>query len=284
MLATKKYLLPLSLLALLLCGPLAARAQQTTRVWALSLKLQKDSEKKPVARKHFYVFYAPAPDAKKLTKEQFFKNLVAAVGPPPTLQTYQAELVKSGVSEAQAKEFINHWILKYRCETIYCQDVAPDDLTRVSLFKTAHDANAPLFAKTSDAATRSFRWLPNFLPAAIRTGYYDLRRKWSRCATAYMTAPPDKNGLGMVVQPGTTNKDGSTYFPRLPSGTMYLSNLAPLEIGPDLSKVTMDLWFVVQEIKPTTVSGKVETNGKAKDRVEAKDLQSAAAPTFRCEQ
>jgi hypothetical protein len=266
---------------LLFCSAHITRAQQTTRVWALYLKGQKDSEKKAVARKHFYAFYSPT--AAKLTKEQFFKGLVAAVGRPPMLADYQAELIKAGLSEAKAKEFIENWVLKYRCETAYCQDITPQDLTKISLFKETHDANAPLFAKASDSAPRAFRWLPNFLPTVVRTGYFDLRRKWTRCATQYIAAPADKGGLGMTVLPGMTNEQGTTIFPSLPAATFYVSNLAPLEIGSDASKPTVDLWFVTQEIKPTTVSGRVEVLGRAKDRVEAKDLQSSAAPTFRCE-
>ena len=273
---------PFLLSAVLLCATFGwAQQPATTRVWALYLKGQKDSEKKPVARKHFYAFYSPA--GAKLTKDAFFKGLLAAVGRPPLLADYQADLVKSGLSEAKAKEFIDNWVLKYRCETVYCQDITTDDLAKISLFKEAHDTNAPLFVKASDSSARAFRWLPNFLSSPVRTGYFDLRRKWTRCATQYIAAPADKGGLGMTVLQGMTNEQGTTIFPSLPAATFYISNLVPLEIGADSSKTTIDLWFVTQEIKPTTVSGRVEMLGRAKDRVEAKDLKSDAAPTFRCE-
>jgi hypothetical protein len=234
-----------------------------------------------VARKHFYLFYNPT--GKKLVKDDFFRGLVAAVGRPPTIADYQAELVKGGVAEAKAKEFSDNWILKYRCETVYCQDIAPGDLAKISLFKETHDANAPLFAKASDAGERAFRWLPNFLPQAVRTGYFAMRRKWLNCAQQYISAPTEKGGLGLMLRSGMTNKDGQTSFPGLPAGIYYLSNLASFEYLDKDNALKTDLWFMEKEFKANTAGGKGDVLGQKAQVVDAKLLKNEAAPTFVCQ-
>ncbi len=290
MLAKKHFrpLLGVSLLALLcLCfSPAQGQDTATGRVWALELKALKDAKKQAVKApyKHFYVISLS--DRAKLTKEQkdsFFKNLIAAVGRPPMMADYQANLVKAGLSEIQAKEFIENWLLRYQCETVYCQDITAADLDKISVFKAAHETNAPLFRNASDAETRSFRWLPNFLPLAVRTGYFDMRRRWVKCATQYLQTPAAK-GLGAQVSAGMTNKSSTTYFPGLPPGTYYVSNLVPLETGSEIGKLSANLWFIEATIAPTTKSGAVDLLGNDKNFVEIKDLKAEPAPTFQCAQ
>ncbi len=330
----RKYTLPgrnwLYLLgALFICANLAwAQSPATGKVWSIVLNSHKDTDKKVVARKHFYLISgvseaSPVPEVKalfrlktletallKLEKDKkknekeigetqksinelrsnFFKSLIAAIGRPPTLQDYQAMLVKAGLAETKAKEFIDNWILGYRCETIFCQDIAEADLTKISLFKEAFDANAPLFAKATDANQRALRWLPNFLPAAARTGYFEMRRKWAKCAVAYLQASPTaatQKGLGLTIAPAMTNNQGKLLFPNVPVGLHFISNLLPLDVDSDYNRA--NLWLHSREISLTEKTGyRADVSGASglpKSRVEIKSLalESVSSPTFTCE-
>lgn len=264
-------------------GGAAVQAQQP-RVWALYLKQTQDPDKKPLiaANKHFYVI---STNATKLKKEDFFKSLITAIGPPPTLAGYQTELVKSGVAEPQAKEFISSWILGRKCETVYCQDITQEDIGKITVFKTAYDASKGVFGGAMvDGQERALRWLPNFLTTPVRTGYYELRRQWVECAVSYIEAAPDaaqNKGLGFKVVKGMTDKNGTTYFPSLPAGNYYVSNLVPFETG-TLDKTVPNLWFTEQAIAATVKGSTLDVISRPAHRVEAKDLQSTTAPTFTC--
>lgn len=285
-------------------------AVTSAKVWTFKLerKTFKDKagkrEQVEIPNKHFYVIRTdkvPNKDKKLTDVEQrklavdFFSKLFSAVGAPPTLADYQAELVKGGIVPDQANNFIDNWLLKYSCETVYCGAITAQDRDKIALFGAAYGQAKPFFFRGAGAATpdseaakqaeaRALKWLPNFLPQpsagnlyGVRTGYYDMRRKWVNCAVAYIETPADKGGLGYKVAKGLTNENEEIYFPNLQVGVYWVSNLIPLETG-SVSNAVPNLWFGEKDVLPT----KAIRLALGLTQFEIKDVKIKTPQNFTC--
>jgi hypothetical protein len=90
----------------------------------------------------------------------------------------------------------------------------------------------------------ALKWLPNFLPREITTGYFDMKMDWVRRALALMEAG-STGGERNTIRAVMTDRKGEVYVTDIkPGTTYYISNLIPIEDGKDCF-----LWNYKKEIK-----------------------------------
>jgi hypothetical protein len=246
--------------------PAAATAERPV-LKTIKLNVQYGS-KTPVARKHFYLSRLPFN----------LEELQQKLGNLPSHKDYQRHLTSRGFAEELVSEYVREWLERYRCETVYCQPITPEDVARIRLFQEAHKKASETFqkARTEDAAQMALRWLPNFLPREITTGYFDMKMQWVTRALALLEAASaggEKNSVRAVM----TDRKGEAYIPDIaPGATYYISNLIPIEDGKDCF-----LWNTKKEVKAgpgIEVGVTLGLNSRAKDIRGA----NASALTFTC--
>ncbi len=248
-----------------------AAAQTTTErpvLKTIKLNVQYGG-KVPAARKHFYISRAP------FNLEELQRRL----GNLPSHKDYERKVASQNLSAELVNEFVREWLEKYRCETVYCQPITSEDVGRIRLFQNAYSKSSDLFKSARgsvDSAALALKWLPNFLPREIQTGYFDMKMDWVRRALALMeseTVGGERNTIRAVM----TDRKGEAYVPDIkPGATYYISNLIPIDDGKDCF-----LWNYKKEIKagPGVEVGVVlGLNAKQK---EIKGT-NASALTFNC--
>jgi hypothetical protein len=129
------------------------------------------------------------------------------------------------------------------CESVYCRAIEERDLTggdAVPEFKTAYDL-AMKELKTPDLARR---WVPNYLPADIRDGYYKLKQQHIESLLRQTQAPSAKPVMSIM-----TDRKGTAYLTDIEPGTYTISNLVPSVTGK-----TNILWLCEREVKAGDLS------------------------------
>jgi hypothetical protein len=224
--------------------------------------------KVPVARKSFYLSRLPFN----------LDELQQKLGNLPSHKDYLRRVSGQGLSEELVAEFIREWLERYRCETVYCQFITREDVARIRLFQEAYKRASGVFknARDEDGAETALKWLPNFLPREITTGYFDLKMDWVKRALALMEAGSigaERNSIRAVM----TDRKGEAYITEIaPGATYYISNLVPIEDGKDCF-----LWNTKKEVK---VGPGVEVGVILGPNTKAKEVRgaNAAALTFTC--
>ncbi len=224
--------------------------------------------KAPVVRKHFYVSRLPFN----------FEDLQQKLGNLPSHQDYLKKASASGLGEELVAEFIREWLEKYKCETVYCQPIALEDVQRIRVFQDAYKRASDLFKSTPapQGTELALKWMPNFLPQEIRTGYFDMKMDWTRRALALMEAVTI-GGEKNLIRKAMTDRRGEAYITDIaPGTTYYISNLIPIEDGKDCY-----LWNSKKEVKAgpgLEVGVLLGPNAKVKDIKGA----NSSALTFIC--
>lgn len=221
--------------------------------------------KMPAARKHFYLSRVPFN----------LDALQQKLGNLPSHKDYQQHVASQSLDEELVAEFVREWLEKYRCETVYCQPVTLEDVGRIRLFQGAYK-KAGEALKGAGGSEMALRWLPNFLPREISTGYFDLKMNWVKRALAMMEAETiggERNSVRSVM----TDRKGEAYIPDIkPGATYYISNLIPIEDGKDCF-----LWNTKKEVK---AGPGIEVGLTLGTNTKVKEIQGAAASalTFTC--
>lgn len=222
--------------------------------------------KVPVARKHFYLSRVPFN----------LDALQQKLGNLPSHKDYQQRIVSQSLNEELVAEFVREWLERYRCETVYCQPITLEDVGRIRLFQEAYKSAGESLKKAGGGDEMALRWLPNFLPSEISTGYFDLKMNWIKRALAMMeteTIGGERNQIRSVM----TDRKGEAYIPDIkPGATYYISNLVPIEDGKDCF-----LWMKKQDVK---VGPGIEVGVTLGMNTKVKEIKGAAASalTFTC--
>ncbi|MDX6695026.1 MAG: hypothetical protein QOF02_2629 [Blastocatellia bacterium] len=222
--------------------------------------------KTPAARKRFYV-----------SRVDFdFDALQQKLGNLPSHKDYQQRVSNQSLSAELVGEFVREWLEKYKCETVYCQPITLEDVGRIRLFQDAYKRASELFKNSGGDGGAALRWLPNFLPREIATGYFDMKAQWLKLALDMMEARTI-GGEQNLIRAFMTDRNGAAYIPEVkPGETYYISNLIPIEDGTDCF-----LWNKKQEVKAgpgVEVGVTLGANAKLKEIKGA----NAAALTFTC--
>jgi hypothetical protein len=139
-----------------------------------------------------------------------------------------------GASEALIK-----WLSESDCESVYCREIAQDDVEgpgAVPEFQAAMVAGEKEFGSRELAR----KWLTVNLADNIRDGYYRSRQQSLR---ALLKQAETVSGATVLSVMGDRN--GTAYFTDLDPGTYVISSILPTEIGN--ARVT---WNCPIEVKP----------------------------------
>jgi hypothetical protein len=227
--------------------------------------------KVPVVRKLFYLSRLPFN----------LDELQQKIGNLPSHQDYRKKASGPNLSEEMVAEFTREWLERYKCETVYCQPITLEDIQRIRVFQDAYKRASELFknAPAPQGTALALKWMPNFLPPEIRTGYFDMKMDWVKRAVALMEAASvggEKNSVRAVM----TDSRGEALFPDAkPGTTYYLSNLIPIEDSQDCYLWNTSVLVKEGEFLVQGVSFMVKLK-----RVTVKELKgaNATALTFTC--
>jgi hypothetical protein len=215
----------------LLIGELFSHAQTPAAshgVIRLKVKYKSGEATKELPRKRFFLIKGSLDENRSLTD-------AIKQGAFPSRDCYYRS---RGASEQLIK-----WMADNDCESVYCRAIEARDLTggeAVPEFKSAYDL-AMKELQTPDVARR---WLPNYLPADIRDGYYILKQQHIESLLRQTQAPGAKPVMSIM-----TDRKGTAYLTDIEPGTYTISNLVPSETGK-----TNILWLCEREVKAGDLS------------------------------
>jgi hypothetical protein len=130
------------------------------------------------------------------------------------------------------------WLETNDCESAYCRLIEEKYLVgaeAVPEFQAAYEqARREL---KNDALAR--RWLTNYLPAEIRAGFYDEKRKATQTLMSFAETST-KTGVVSVM----TDRKGTAYFTNIEPGVYTISNLVASE-----TEKSSILWICEREVK-----------------------------------
>ncbi|HYW74051.1 MAG TPA: hypothetical protein VE961_23715 [Pyrinomonadaceae bacterium] len=220
--------------ALILClvsvGDLLSHAQTPQPRGAIRLKVR----------------YKTGDLTKELPRQRFFLIAGSLEENKALAETIKQTAITSRECYYRAKgasEQLIKWLGVNDCESIYCRAIEENYLTgseAVPEFKSAYYA-ALTELKSPETARR---WLPNYLPAEIRDGYYLSQQR------AIDTLVKQAETLtGKPVMSIMTDRKGTAYLTDVAQGTYTISNLIPSE-----TEKSNILWLCEREVKAADLS------------------------------
>jgi len=130
------------------------------------------------------------------------------------------------------------WLEDNDCESAYCRAIEEkyfNGSDAVPEFQAAYE-QAKRELKNDDLARR---WLTNYLPTEIRSGFYDDKQK---AIQTLMNVAESSTKTGVVSV--MTDRKGTAYFTNIEPGTYTISNLVASE-----TEKTSILWICEREVK-----------------------------------
>jgi hypothetical protein len=189
------------------------------------------------------VKYKSADGTKELPRKRFF----LIKGSLDQNQTLVQQIKQTDVASREcyyrahgASEQLIKWLDENDCESVYCREVEDKYISgsaAVPEFKTAYD-QALSELKTPEVARR---WLPNYLPAELRDGYYKTRQQTIDGLVKHAETASGKPLMSIM-----TDRKGTAYLTDIDPGVYTISNL----IGSETGKSTI-LWICEREVKAT---------------------------------
>lgn len=213
----------ISLLLLAFCCSAHLQSEPAHGVVRLKVRYKSGSATKDLPRKRFFLIKGSLDQNRELI-DRIKQTSV------PTRQCYYQS---RGASAAFIK-----WLETNDCESAYCRLIEEKYLAGVEAvpeFQTAYE-QAKRELKNDGLARR---WLTNYLPAEIRSGFYDEKEKSVQALMTFAEAST-KSGAVSVM----TDRKGTAYFTNIEPGVYTISNLVPSE-----TEKTSVLWICEREIK-----------------------------------
>ena len=203
--------IPLLLVFALICIAQTSTTPSGARgVIRLRARVKVGESTKGLARKRFFLIKGSA--------EQN-KSALEAIERQP-LTSRDCYYKQNGASEALIR-----WLKENDCESVYCREIAADDLegpNAVPEFQSALAAGEKEFG-THDVARK---WLTVNLPDRLRDGFFRSRQKELR---ELIDRAQTSSGAAIMSVMGDRN--GTAYFTDLEPGSYVLSSILPVEIG-----------------------------------------------------
>ena len=189
------------------------------------------------------VKYKTASVTKELPRKRFFlirgsldenRNLIERIK-QTTAPSRECYYRSKGASEALIR-----WLRENDCESVYCREVEDKYLSgaeAVPEFQTAFEQGLREL-KDRELARR---WLTNYLPAEIRSGFYAEKQKLVQAITSEAEANTKASVMSVM-----TDRKGTAYLTNIEPGTYTISNLIASE-----TEKTSILWVCEREVKAT---------------------------------
>jgi hypothetical protein len=188
------------------------------------------------------VRYKSAEGTKDLPRKRFF--LI-----PGSLEQNRSlvDKIKAGAGGSRECYYRSHgastalinWLKASDCETLYCREIEEK-------YVAGPDA-VPEFQKAFEQALSELknrelarRWLTNYLPPEIRSGFYDEKQKTIQALLSGIEAAKAK------VMSIMTDRKGTGYLTNIEPGTYTISNVVASE-----TDKTSIVWICEREVKAT---------------------------------
>jgi hypothetical protein len=191
----------------------------------LKVKYKTGSAFKDLSRKRFFLIKGSVDENKTLIER--IKQT--------TVTSRECYYRSKGTSEALIR-----WLRDNDCESVYCREVEEKYLSgaeAVPEFQTAFE-QALRELRNRELARR---WLTNYLPANIRSGFYDEKQKLVQTLISEAEA-----GTKTSVMSVMTDRKGTAFLTNIEPGTYTISNL----IASETEKSNI-LWICEREVKAT---------------------------------
>lgn len=215
-------------------------------------------------------------EVKKLERKRFFlikgslaenRGLIEKIAQTPLLarDCYYRGI---GASDALIK-----WLKNAGCESVYCREIALEDLEgsgAVPEFQAAYARGQKEFGSREVA----LKWITVNLREEIRSGFY---RRQEETLRALVRAAADASKA--KVQSVMTDRKGSAYFTDIEPGVYVVSNLLPTEIGGESI-----LWNCEVEIKAKELSVAMKRSFNLSNAKDAPQKCFVEAPIPPCAQ
>jgi hypothetical protein len=210
---------------------LAAHTQSTQAnrgVIRLKVKYKSGDVTKELPRKRFFLIKGSLDDNKSLVE---------------TIKQTEVTSRECYYRSKGASEALINWLRENDCESVYCREIEDKYLTGsegVPEFKAAYDQAQRELQRPQLAR----RWLPNYLPANLRDGYYSSRQQIIDALTKKAESSTGRNVISVM-----TDRKGTAYLTDLEPGIYTISNL----VGSETDKSSI-LWICEREVKPADLS------------------------------
>jgi hypothetical protein len=132
------------------------------------------------------------------------------------------------------------WLKDNDCETVYCREIEEKFVSgpeAVQEFQKAFE-QAVSELKNREVARR---WLTNYLPAELRSGFYDERQKTIEAILAGSEATTEPNVMSIM-----TDRKGTAYLTNINPGTYTISNI----VASETDKTTIT-WICERQVPAT---------------------------------
>ena len=189
------------------------------------------------------VRYKSAAGMRDLPRKRFF----LIKGSPDQNQSLIQQIKQTEVTTREcyyrnhgASERFVKWLDDNDCESVYCREIEDKYINgsdAVSEFKSAYD-QALKELKTPEVARR---WLPNYLTAPLRDGYYKTKQQ-----TIDSMMRQAETATGKPVMSIMTDRKGTAYLTDIDPGVYTISNLVASE-----TEKSSILWICEREVKAT---------------------------------
>lgn len=205
------------------------QSQQTARgVIRLKVKYKTGEVTKELARKRFFLIKGSLDENRSLIDEIRKTDI-------PSRECYYRRI--------SASPQLIAWLNDNDCESVYCREVEEKYLSGTDVvpeFKTAFD-QALRELKRAELARR---WLPNYLAAEVRDGYYRARQQSIGALTKMA-----ETATGRTVMSVMTDRKGTAYLTDIEPGVYTISNL----VGSETEKSNI-VWICEREVKAADLS------------------------------
>ena len=132
------------------------------------------------------------------------------------------------------------WLKDNDCETLYCREIEEKYLAGPDAVPELQKAFAQALNELKNREVAR-RWLTNYVPPEIRSGFHDDREKTIQALLSGGDATTKPNVMSIM-----TDRKGTAYLTNIAPGTYTLSNILPSET--DTTSIT---WICEREVKTT---------------------------------
>ena len=200
-------------------------AQNAHGVVRLKIRYKSTEGTKDLPRKRFFLIKGSVDENKALIEKIKQTNLTS-------LECYYRG--------RSASEALIKWLKDNDCESVYCREIEDKYLSGLEAVPEFQKAFEQALSELKNREVAR-RWLTNYLPPEVRSGFYDEKQKTIQALLSGAEATTKPNVMSIM-----TDRKGTAYLTNIDPGTYTISNVVASE-----TDKTSILWICEREVKAT---------------------------------